>query len=43
MGSIVIFKPGDDGRLAAMVAGTEELIEAVKASGMAGEELPMEM
>ena len=41
-GSLVIYQPAA-GRVAAMVGGKQELIDAVKASGMVGTPLDMEM
>ena len=41
-GSLVLFRPAA-GRVAAMVAGTQALVDAVKASGMAGAALDIAM
>ena len=41
-GSLVVFRPAA-GRVAAMVAGTQALVDAVKASGMAGAALDIAM
>ena len=41
-GSLVIFRPAA-GKLGAMVAGKQELLDKVQASGMVGELLDIEM